>query len=252
MSPTVTTVVPGARTSPASAAFTSTTPSTGDATTVSASCVSISARLAFERAISALRVVISCSRRFNSSAFASAIFTAPRARATCPACALTCSTRGPATTSASRSCTCFSAACALVEAIAVLIELRGGNIVVLVQRLRPIPVLLRALHLARRRVHSGLGVQLFLRPRAVPQFRQARFRARHVGAARLRGPPPGSPAGSPPRSAPAPVAIRWTPIPRPRAPAAPAIDRDPNGRSPAPFSPRRPHPPCARSAARPS
>src|ERR1017187_9905626 len=46
MSPTVTTAVPGASTSPASAAFTSTTPSTGEATTVSASCVSMSARLA--------------------------------------------------------------------------------------------------------------------------------------------------------------------------------------------------------------
>ena len=37
---------------------------------------------------------------------------------------------------------------------------------------------------------------------------------------------------------------------RPRARAAPAVDRDPDARSPAPSSPRRPRPPCARPAAR--
>src|ERR1017187_1378031 len=87
MSPTVTTVVPEARTSPTSADFTSTTPSTGDASTVSASCESITAMLALDWAIAALRVVSSSSRRFISSVFASPILSAPRNRWRAACCA---------------------------------------------------------------------------------------------------------------------------------------------------------------------
>src|SRR5437588_75747 len=59
-------VVPGATTSPTSAALTSTTPSTGETATVSLICLSISERFAVERAISAWRVASSSSRRLIS------------------------------------------------------------------------------------------------------------------------------------------------------------------------------------------
>src|ERR1019366_4025408 len=73
-----------------------------------------------------------------------------------------------------------------VETIPELIVLRGRNVVVLIQRLRPVPIPLRALHLAGRIVNGGLGVQLFLRPRAIFQLRQARLRAVDVGVPRLQ------------------------------------------------------------------
>ena len=132
MSPTVTTVVPAASTSPTSADFTSTTPSTGETATVSASCAIDQRQVAPGRVRSPRAAwPVSCSRRFSSSEFASAIFSAPRARSTCAAAPSICSARGPASTSAARSLACFSAASALSPAVAVLVVLRGGDVVVL-------------------------------------------------------------------------------------------------------------------------
>src|ERR1035437_7864271 len=135
MSPTVTTAVPGASTSPTSAALTSTTPSTGDATMVSASCVSISARLAWERAISARRVGISCSRRFNSSPLASAIFPRPphlhRPARPCHLPLLRVDLFHPRTGHHQRLALphLLQHRLPVLEAVAELIELRRGNIV---------------------------------------------------------------------------------------------------------------------------
>ncbi len=77
--------------------------------------------------------------------------------------------------------------------------------------------LLGALHLRLRRVHGRLGVQLFLRPRAVLQLRQARLVGRQVGRAAARCRRPAWPSPRPARSPPAPVAIRPT--------ARPAVSR---------------------------
>ncbi|MGA2771254.1 MAG: hypothetical protein ABSG26_10615 [Bryobacteraceae bacterium] len=68
-----------------------------------------------------------------------------------------------------------------LPAVAVLVELRRGNVVVLVQRLGAVPIPLGAVELRLRRIHRGPGVELFLRPRPVVQFRQARLVGRQVG-----------------------------------------------------------------------
>src|SRR5262249_42167273 len=54
-----------------------------------------------------------------------------------------------------------------------------------VQLLRAFPVALGALDLRLRGIHGGLGIQLFLRTRAVAQFGETRFVGLQVRGARL-------------------------------------------------------------------
>ena len=176
---------------------------------VSASCESISARLALERSISARRVVSSCSRRFISSVFASAIFSAPRARSTCPCCAFDLLHARPGQHQRLALLRLLQRRLRAFAAVAVLIELRGRDVVVLVQRLRAVPIPLGAL-------------QLPIAPRPPPPcascfscgrepFFSSASRASVDARSALalsRCPPPGSPSAIPARSPPAPVATR--------------------------------------------
>ncbi len=237
MSPTVTTVVPGASTSPTSADFTSTTPSTGEAAMVSASCESISAMLARgARDFGAPRGRFPA-RAASSRARSPRPSSARRARAPPgPGAASICSTRGPASTSASRF-------------LRVLQRRLGGS-----KRLRywsncavemssflysvcaAVPILLGALHFGLRRIHRGLAPPAS--PAAARRSCSSASRASLDARSARRCSISAASVGLLPFDAslaPAPVAIRPTASRRLRARAARAVGRDPAARSTWPF-----------------
>ena len=194
---------------------------------------------ALARSISARRVVSSCSRRFNFERVGLGRLHARRAPAPPARLRRRSAPRADPPPPAPRApCACFSAACGALEPAAILIELRGGNVVVLVQRLRAIPIL------AGRAPTRGA-------PRPPRPARPASPAGASRSAARPAGPRPrpdrraavvdvrGQRGALPfaARSAPARVATRAAASPADLASrAAPATARDPGAPSPAPSS----------------